>query len=281
MATNLLLLFYFCDNIVGENNGKLGVNMENQTLLQEKQFYNKYKSKLSKEILEKIEKAFDIDFAYHSTTIEGNTLSLIETKAVIEDKISIGGKELREIYEVVNHSKAYNYVKNKIESKEELTEETIKDIHQLLTQNIMQGGIYRHTDVIITGAKHTPPTPNEMYKQLRFFYDDLSKKKETMQAIELAAWTHAEFVKIHPFPAGNGRTSRLIMNYQLMGNGFLPIIIKVEDRLNYYENLDIYATTGNLQPFIEMLTELEENRLSEINKIIKQEMESKGDVFSE
>lgn len=250
--------------------------MENQTLLEKKEFYNRNKSKLSKEILEKIEKAFDIDFAYHSTTIEGNTLSLIETKTVIEDKISIGGKELREIYEVANHSEAYSYVKKKIENKEELTEKRVKDIHQILTQNIMQGGIYRHTDVVITGATHTPPTPNEMYNQLKIFYDDLNKKKETTGAIELAAWTHAEFVKIHPFPDGNGRTSRLIMNYQLMANGFLPIIIKVEDRLEYYNNLDIYAITGNLQPFIQMITNLEENRLNEINQIIKQEI---GDAF--
>ena len=115
-----------------------------------------------------------------------------------------------------------------------------------------------------------------MYNQLKFFYDELIQKEETMEAIALSAWTHAEFVKIHPFPDGNGRTSRLIMNYQLMANGFLPIIIKVEDRLEYYNNLDIYATTGNLQPFIQMITNLEENRLNEINQIIKQEI---GDAF--
>ena len=108
--------------------------MEKSVLLEKREFYQNNKSKLSKEIQEKIEKAFDIDFTYHSTTIEGNTLSLIETKAVIEDKISIGGKELREIYEVANHSKAYEYIKKCIERKEKLTEEKIKDIHQILTQ---------------------------------------------------------------------------------------------------------------------------------------------------
>lgn len=255
--------------------------MEKQTLLEKKEFYQKNKGKLSKEIQEKIERAFDIDFAYHSTTIEGNTLSLIETKTVIEDKISIGGKSLREVYEVANHSKAYSYLKKCIEKKETLNEGKIKDIHEILTENIIQGGIYRHTDVMITGAQHTPPTPNEMYNQLKFFYDDLRRKEETMDAIELAAWTHAEFVRIHPFPDGNGRTSRLIMNYQLMMKGFLPILIKAEDRLEYYNVLDLYATTGDLQPFVQMIEELEEKRLDEINKIIKQEMESKGGKASE
>lgn len=238
-------------------------------LLEKKEFYNKNKNKISPEIKEKIEKAFDIDFTYNSTTIEGNTLTLIETKTVLEDHISIGGKKLREIYEVINHNKAFDYVKKCIEKKENLDENKIKDIHEILTENIMQGGIYRNTDVIITGAKHTPPTPNEMYNQLRFFYSDLEKNAEIMDEIEIAAWTHAEFVRIHPFPDGNGRTSRLIMNYQLMKNEFLPVSIKVENRLDYYNVLDLYATTGNLEPFKELIEKLEEERLDEINKIIR------------
>ncbi|MBO5349338.1 MAG: Fic family protein [Clostridia bacterium] len=248
--------------------------MERKELLEKKDFYNKNKNRLTPETLEKISKAFDIDFTYNSTTIEGNTLTLIETKTLLEDKIAIGGKKLREIYEVLNHNKAFDYVKDCIEQKEELDEDKIKDIHELLTENIMQGGIYRSTDVIITGAKHTPPTPNEMYKQLRFFYTDLQENKSKMNAIELAAWTHAEFVKIHPFPDGNGRTSRLIMNFQLMKKSFLPISIKAEDRLEYYNALDIYATTGDLKPFICLIENLEENRLDEINRIIKQQIES-------
>ena len=86
-------------------------------LLEKKEFYNKNKNKISHEIKEKIEKAFDIDFTYNSTTIEGNTLTLIETKTVLEDHISIGGKKLREIYEVINHNKAFDYVKKCIEKK--------------------------------------------------------------------------------------------------------------------------------------------------------------------
>lgn len=244
--------------------------MINSKLLEKKEFYNKYKEKLSPEIKEKIEKAFDIDFTYNSTTIEGNTLTLIETKAVLEDKISIGGKSLREIYEVLNHNKAFEYVKGCIEKNEELDENKVKDIHEILTENIMQGGIYRNTDVMITGANHTPPTPNEMYNQLRFFYEDLEKNKQIMDSIELAAWTHAEFVKIHPFPDGNGRTSRLIMNYQLMKSDFLPISIKVENRLEYYNALDLYATTGDLKEFKGLIENLEEKRLDEINNIIQQ-----------
>lgn len=246
--------------------------MNIQELLRKKEFYHKNKNVLKQELLEKINKAFDIDFTYHSTTIEGNTLSLIETKMVLEDKITIGGKELRELYEVINHNNAFEYVKKCIDNNEQLSEEKIKDIHEILTKNIIQGGIYRNTDVKITGASHTPPIPNDMYNQIRFFYEDLEKNNETMEATELAAWTHAEFVRIHPFIDGNGRTSRLIMNYQLMKAGYLPVIIKVEDRLEYYNALDLYASTGNLEPFKELVKKLEENRLDEINRIIEQNL---------
>ena len=107
--------------------------MERKELIEKKEFYNQNKSKLSPELQEKIDKAFDIDFTYNSTTIEGNTLTLIETKAVLEDKISICGKELREIYELINHSNAFEYVKKCIEKEENLNENKIKDIHEILT----------------------------------------------------------------------------------------------------------------------------------------------------
>lgn len=79
-----------------------------------------------------------------------------------------------------------------------------------------------------------------------------------MNAMELAAWTHAEFVKIHPFVDGNGRTSRMIMNYQLMAAGFLPVSIAKENRLPYFETLEAYAMGGDLKPFAEMIASLEE-----------------------
>ena len=246
------------------------------SLLEKLDFYNENKNRLSNEILYKINKSFDIDFTYNSTTIEGNTLTLLETKVVLEDNISIGGKELREIYEVTNHNSAFDYVKKSIQNNEELDEDKVKDIHEILTKNIFQGGIYRSTDVYITGATHTPPTPNDMYNQLRFFYNDLKENDQKMNPIELAAWTHAEFVRIHPFSYENGRTSRLIMNYQLMKKGFLPISIKVEDRLNYYDALDIYATKKDIVPFVRLIADLEKKRLDEINHIINQQIEAEN-----
>lgn len=215
---------------------------------------------IPKSVLESFELTFDIEYAHHSTAMEGNTLTLVETKAIIEDGISVGGKKLREIYEVANHNKAFIYAKEKIAAGCPLNENLVKDFHEILMENIIQGGVYRNHDVSITGASHTPPPPNEMYAQIKYFYRE-AQEKIGIDPIELAAWTHAEFVRIHPFPDGNGRTSRLIMNYQLMNAGLLPINIRTETRIQYYDALDKYASERDLQPFVELVAEVEEARI--------------------
>ena len=97
---------------------------------------------------------------------------------------------------------------------------------------------------------------------------DLAQKKD-VEPVELSAWTHAEFVKIHPFIDGNGRTSRLIMNYQLMSGGYLPISIPKEERLKYFECLENYALHGDLSMFISLIAALEEKRLDVYIEAIK------------
>lgn len=229
-------------------------------LLKKKKRYETVKDSIPKTTRISLENAFEVEYTHHSTAIEGNTLTLLETKVVLEDGIAIGGKSLREIYEVVNHKKAYRYVKKCISNGLALEENIVKDIHALLMENILIGGIYRKEEVIISGASHTPPAGSEMYAQIKNFYVELSDRKE-LNDIELAAWTHAEFVRIHPFLDGNGRTSRLLMNYRLMEKGFLPVYIAKEDRLAYYNALDEYASHGKLDDFAEMIALLEEKKL--------------------
>lgn len=229
--------------------------------------YEQNGSKISCVTLSSYERDFELRFTHNSTAIEGNTLTLIETKVVLEDGISIGGKELREIYEVVNHKKAYDYVKKCISEGKPLTENIVKDLHAILTENIIVGGVYRNQEVRISGAGFTPPAGNEMYAQIKGFYEEL-KHKTDLNPIELAAWTHAEFVRIHPFIDGNGRTARLIMNYQLMSHDFLPVSVSKEDRLEYYNALEVFAVSANLQPFADLVAALEEAQLDEYLKLI-------------
>lgn len=236
--------------------------------IQEKKLkYEQNKHKISAVTLSSYEKDFELTFTHNSTAIEGNTLTLMETKVVLEDSIAIGGKELREIYEVINHKKAYGYVKKCIAEKKPLDENIVKDLHAILTENIIVGGIYRKEEVRISGAGFTPPAGNEMYMQIKNFYEDLKIKENELNPIELAAWTHAEFVRIHPYIDGNGRTSRLIMNYQLLIHGYLPISVAKENRLDYYNALEQYAVKGDLSPFADFVAELEEQQLDEYMKL--------------
>lgn len=236
--------------------------MDYQRLCEKKEQLKKIRKEISKEALQSFDKSFEVEYTHNSTAIEGNTLSLVQTKAVLEDGISVGGKTLREIYEVVNHDKAFGYIKKCISEGKVLDENIVKDIHSLLMENILTCGIYRNVEVRITGANHKPPTPNEMFEQIKNFYTDI-EYRDKRNAIEFAAWTHAEFVRIHPFVDGNGRTSRMIMNYQLMNAGFLPVSIAKENRLEYFEALEVYAVEGDLKPFAEMIASLEEQRLDE------------------
>ena len=242
--------------------------MDINKLLEKKQIVEEGKPSIDKITLSSYEKDFELTYTHNSTAIEGNTLTLMETKVVLEDGISVGGRALREIYEVVNHKKAYRYIQKCITKGKKLDENIVKDIHQILTENIIAGGIYRNQEVRISGAGHIPPVGTDMYIQIKNFYADLEWKEQILNPIEYAAWTHAEFVRIHPFIDGNGRTSRLIMNYQLMSKGFLPISIAKENRLDYYNALEEYAVNGDLKLFADLIADLEEIQLDNYIRMI-------------
>jgi Fic family protein len=143
-----------------------------------------------------------------------------------------------------------------------LDEDVIKDIHHLLMENIMPGGIYRDCDARITGSKHKPPSANEAFYRMKSFVADLYAE-DAGSAVYFAARTHAEFVNIHPFADGNGRTARLLMNFRLMEGGFMPITIMPESRLIYYDALEAYDLEGDLFPLTEMIFLWERDRLEE------------------
>jgi len=243
--------------------------MQYAGLYRKREYFHANKHLLPPEVMSNYEAAFRVEYTHNSTAIEGNTLSLLETKLLLEDKISVGGKELREIYEVTNHAKAYDYTCKCVAEGKPLDENIVKDIHQILMENIQPGGIYRNVNVRIIGAGFQPPSPNEMYAQVKGFFAELPYKTET-PSIELAAWVHAEFVRIHPFTDGNGRVSRMIMNYQLLSDGWLPVSVANEDKLKYFEALEAFALCGNIGPFVSFVAELEGKELDRMNEVIEQ-----------
>lgn len=179
-------------------------------------------------------------WTYHSNAIEGNTLTLLETKVVLENGITIGGKSLREHFETINHREVIFYVQDIIRKKELLSEWQIRSIHQLILKNIDNeyAGRYKNVNVEISGASHTPPDCTLLAEKMAQWLDWYPTQAHALHPIERAAKVHADFVGIHLFIDGNGRTSRLLMNLELMKSGYLTCIITVDRRLHYYETLD-------------------------------------------
>ncbi|MGL4547873.1 Fic family protein [Eubacterium aggregans] len=241
-----------------------------------KQYVNQHFGLLNQDTLNDIEADFNLRFSHDTTKIEGNTFSLGEAKTFLIDGYTIAGKTLREHLELINSQKAFNFVKKLVENQALLSEEMIKDIHEQLMTGIFPGGLYRNSNARITGASFIPCDWTEVRNEMKFFMSDYEDRKKEMDSITLAAWVHAEFVKIHPFPDGNGRTARLLLNFILMNNKFLPITIKPEKRAAYYDSLDIYGSSQNLEPFSTYIEGLEKNRLLMYKGEIQKQMKNLG-----
>lgn len=250
-----------------------------ERIIQKNNLWKEIKEKIPKDSIRSFRQDFCITYAHNSTAIEGNTLTLIETKAVLEDGLSVGGKSLREIFEVYNHQRAFEYVEGLVCDHEPLNESIVKEIHAKLMENIMVGGVYRDGAERIGGASFQPPAASELFYHIKNFYADLQWKINTMHPVEFAAWTHAEFVKIHPYFDGNGRTSRMIMNYQLMYGGYLPVNIRKEERLDYYRALDCYGADNKLDDFIQLIISAEERELDKYLQLAVEQGIIKGGGF--
>ena len=170
-------------------------------------------------------------YTFHSNAIEGNTLTLMETKVVLEDGVTIGGKSMREHLEAINHKEAIGFLEEVVRDGRGLDERTLKGLHQLVLRGIADdAGRYRTRNVIISGAGHTPPDALHMQERMDAFFRWYADAAARLHPVELAARVHADFVVIHPFTDGNGRTARLLMNLELMRAGYPTVIIPVEQR---------------------------------------------------
>jgi len=209
---------------------------------------------LPREALANLRENLVLDWTYHSNAIEGNSLTLLETKVVLEG-ITVGGKTMNEHLEVINHCDAITYVEALVQENQPLSEWQIKSIHQLVLRQIDNdnAGVYRKVAVRIGGASHIPPEPVQLTVEMQHFIKWHEREAMVLHPVERAARVHADFVRIHPFVDGNGRTSRLLMNLELMKSGYPPTIIKVEDRVSYYKALDKAATEKDYAPFIKLV----------------------------
>jgi Fic family protein len=203
---------------------------------------------------------FCVNYTYNSNAIEGNTLTLSETELVLERGMTIAGKPVKEHLELIGHRDAFDYIMLYADKNTELSERVIRNIHSLvLMDNARYRGVWR--DVPVRVGNHIPPQPYMIAPLIEKALGDFAEYKKVLSVIEAAARFHLEFETIHPFIDGNGRTGRLITNFELVKAGYLPIDIKFTDRRKYYDCFDEFTQSGNYTKMTELFAKYEEAEL--------------------
>jgi Fic family protein len=222
----------------------------------------------------RIVQALELEYTFESNRIEGNTLTLRETDLVINEGLTISGKSMREHLEAINHQEAIRYIKHLVEKNTNLNDREVLSIHNLILRGINHedAGKYRRVQVMIKGSSYMPPQPFLVSKEMEDFFIWYETNKNGLHPIVLAAELHERLVTIHPFIDGTGRTSRLVMNLILLQNGYVIANIKgdYENRMQYYNALEVAQTKNNKEDFLLFVAQTEKESLERYLDIIGQ-----------
>jgi len=218
---------------------------------------------LSAAVVRRLQETLTVEWIYNSNAIEGNTLTLQETRLILETGLTIGGKSLREHFEVINHQQAIDYVASLVNERAAITPFQVRQIHQLVLAQIdsENAGQYRNLTVRIAGASYIPPEPWEVARLMAEWGAWLNDAGQSLHPIERAALAHHRLVAVHPFIDGNGRTARLVMNLLLMREAYPPTIILKVNRRQYYRVL-AQADAGQERPLVNFIGRAVERSLT-------------------
>jgi len=202
-----------------------------------KKNFSKEQRTIPKSVKEKELQTFVTKFTYDTQRIEGSTLTRRETADLLERGITPKSKPLRDVKEAEAHRDLFYEI---LKSKKDLTLQMVLDWHWKLFHQTKAdiAGKIRKYQVAIGGSKFMPPSPVEVFPMLTEFFQWYSKNKNKRHPVELAATAHLKFVTIHPFGDGNGRVSRLVMNFILNKKDYPMLNIPYEGRNSYYNSLE-------------------------------------------
>ncbi len=214
-------------------------------------FSKEFKS-MPKSAKDKYLENFLIRFTYNTNRIEGSTLTLKETARLLNEGITPGNKPLKDVKEAEAHKLVFQEM---LRENSDLNLRLVLRWHKRLFVATDQdiAGIIRKHPVAIAGSKYEPPQPVELNYLLRRFFLWYNNNKKDTHPVELAALAHLKFVTIHPFTDGNGRISRLIMNFILHRNGFPMLDIPYSNRASYYNALERSQTKDMDRIFLQYL----------------------------
>ena len=206
---------------------------------------DRYKAELDRlrpfegRLLDEIRKYYRVGLTWTSNAIEGNTLTESETKILLEDGLTAGGKPLRDTFETIGHARAYDFMFSLLH-EQKITEADILTMHRLFYSDIdpAQAGQYRTEPVIITGSQYPVSAPERIGEDMKNLIAWMDRERSRLHPVLFAAELHRRFVFIHPFIDGNGRLARLLMNTALIQCGYLPVVISPVIRHEYISLLE-------------------------------------------
>jgi Fic family protein len=220
------------------------------------------KKTLSEPSLQALMDEFDKHYIFESTSFDNGDFSFEDVSFLLEDHSRLfPDKDELVRRAIINNYHALSSVHQLAKEKQPITESIVKDLHQVLVENIIPGGVYRTRDLFILGAKHVPPSYLKIFKKMDTYFAEMNDPALT--GIAKAAFVHLEILKIYPFMDANGRLARLLLNYQLELDGFLPVSITKGIRNVYFANIDEYKINKNMVPFTDFLADLEGKRITE------------------
>ncbi|MBN2299901.1 MAG: Fic family protein [Acholeplasmataceae bacterium] len=223
--------------------------MEKDLLEVERQHLSNVVKECDSKQVEEVEKKFALLYTYDAVGMQGqNRIPYEDVKRLSHAKALLEYSE-REQKEILNHLKAFEFVKKEAKEKKPFDEEKLKDIHEILVEGIFQGGVYRNVNINIFGASHQPPDHVKVYDRMSRFFREIDSFKGNV--LEIATYAHASIAKIHPFVDANGRLAKLVLNYFLIKNDYLPISIPLESREIYISRLESFKSDKDLKPLTE------------------------------
>lgn len=167
---------------------------------------------------------------------------------------------------ITNQKNAFMRVLTMAKEKIEMDENNLKDLHQILSDGMQNiGGLYRNVNISVRGSNHTPCSHEKVYDRMEKYFHYL-KEASKEDIMEYISYSHLQLAKIHPFLDCNGRLARLVLNYELMFNGFMPVIITVNEREQYFKVLEAFKVEKEITPFVKFLNDLEYQSLLTVTK---------------
>lgn len=213
----------------------------------DRRHFNRLRDSASELRVQQLFNNFIKKFSFESLKFEeNNTLSKEEVDHLINTKIIVSELIERDQKEILNYTKAFDFVYKLVKLRKPLNEETLKDIHEILLEGILLGGRYRQVNITIKNSLHQPPNHLKVYNRMEKLFYDIENFKGN--AIQKGAFAQSQILKIHPFLDGNGRLARLILNYYLMYEGYMPISIPLDKKDEYFKAVDIFKEQKRILP---------------------------------